>query len=54
MGIASDRELLELIAAQVGKLTNELSEFKKETSESFSKVINRLESIDKRIVLQIK
>ena len=46
MSTASDRELLELIAAQVSKLTNEFTEFKKETNEHFSSLDNHLIRIE--------
>lgn len=49
----TDRELLELITTQVGKLTikadqisNDLSNFKYETNERFNKIDNRLMAIE--------
>ena len=51
MNDISDRELLELIATQVGKLTNEFSEFKKETSENFQNTNSLSDTIDKHVIL---
>lgn len=48
MSNISDRELLELIATQVGKLTSEFSDFKNETSENFKSVNVRLDNIEDR------
>lgn len=42
---------IEFIAAQVSKLTSDLSDFKKETSENFIGVNERLDDIDKRVIV---
>jgi len=47
----SDRELLEFIAAQVGKLTNNITDFKNETAQNFKEVNLKLDSLEKRVIV---
>jgi wobble nucleotide-excising tRNase len=45
----NDRELLEFIAAQVGNLTKDLTEFKQETKEEFRALKNHVTKIDAQL-----
>ena len=49
MDNGSDRELLELILNQVGKLTNELIEFRTGTNERFDDVEKRFDGLGNEI-----